>query len=137
MRDPILIEKRLAHIVACVEKIRTLARPDRIPGDPVQQAFVERMLQTAIQAMIDVASAIATEKRLREPGTNAQLFDLLVEAGWLPAAQAEVCRNIVGFRNVVVHDYLEIDPAIVRKIAESHLDDLLAFVRIARTRLAE
>jgi uncharacterized protein YutE (UPF0331/DUF86 family) len=31
---------------------------------------------------------------------------------------------MVGFRNVAVHDYQAVDPAIVESIVEHHLDDL-------------
>ncbi|MEM6428667.1 MAG: HepT-like ribonuclease domain-containing protein [Deinococcota bacterium] len=35
--------------------------------------------------------------------------------------------NMVGFRNVLVHDYQSIDLAIVKGIVEHRLDDLIKF----------
>jgi uncharacterized protein YutE (UPF0331/DUF86 family) len=51
--------------------------------------------------------------------------------------QAEVWRRIVGFRNIVVHRYLDVDPAIVRAVLVTNLDDFGAFVRSIRARLTE
>ena len=42
---------------------------------------------------------------------------------------------MVGFRNVLVHGYAEVDPAIVRDVVEHHLGDLDAFVAAMRARL--
>jgi uncharacterized protein YutE (UPF0331/DUF86 family) len=38
-------------------------------------------------------------------------------------------NGVVGFRNILVHGYEVVDPAIVEKIARQHLDDLLLFVK--------
>lgn len=43
---------------------------------------------------------------------------------------------MVVFRNVVVHRCLQVDMAILRRIVERDLDDLLGFVRSIRDRLA-
>lgn len=40
----------------------------------------------------------------------------------------------VGFRNIAVHAYEKLDPAIVEAIVENDLDDLRRFVRIVLTR---
>ena len=58
----------------------------------------------------------------------------VVEAGWISPEQALTLRRIVGFRNVLVHRYIEVDGGVVRSIVERHLDDLLEFVRIVRIR---
>lgn len=137
MKDTGLVEKRLAWIEAAIERLRRLAVPDRIATDPVQQAFVEHTLQTAIQAAIDVASLVVAERKLGEPDATRALFALLAQDGWLTATQVDSWRRIVGFRNIVVHRYLDVDPAIVRSILTTSLGDLGEFVRSIRRRLAE
>lgn len=54
----------------------------------------------------------------------------------MTAEQAEVWRRIVGFRNVVVHRCLDVDPSIVLAVLVNNLDDLGSFVRSIRARLA-
>jgi uncharacterized protein YutE (UPF0331/DUF86 family) len=65
------------------------------------------------------------------------MFRLLAKDGWVTVEQAEVWRRIVGFRNIVVHRYLDVDPAIVRAVLVTNLDDFGAFVRSIRARLTE
>jgi uncharacterized protein YutE (UPF0331/DUF86 family) len=130
-----LIGKRLAFITDCVAEIRQLGRIDQLRTDKVQERFVEHTLQIAIQAMLDVAYAIASDHNLGEPADHRQVFDRLAGAGWITPATAALCRRMIAFRNVVVHRYLQVDIAILQRIVERDLDDLLGFVRSIRDRV--
>lgn len=136
MTDPDLIKKKLALVETCVADLRRLARPAEIAHDVREERFVERTLQMAIQAALDVASHIVSDRRLGEPRTNRELFDLLEHDGWLAASLGDTLRNMVGFRNVLVHGYDSVDLAVVRDVVEHRLDDLLGFVAAVRGRLA-
>lgn len=131
-----LIEKRLAWIESCLERLRRHARPELIESDALQLAFVEHTLQTAIQGAIDTAALIVGERKLGEPDAARSLFRLLAQDGWITPAQADVWQKIIGFRNILVHGYVEVDPAIVRSVLQSNLEDLSSFVRSVRDRLA-
>jgi len=130
-----LVVKRLAWIEVCVERLRRLAKPEQLAVDPIMLAFVEHTLQTAIQGAIDVAAVIVGERKLGEPDAAQSLFRLLAQDGWLTGQQAEAWQKIVGFRNVIVHRYLEVNPEIVRAVLESKLGDLTAFVHAVRDKV--
>ncbi len=135
MTDADLVEKKLAFIETCVRELRALSRPDQLEEDIKEARFVERTLQIAVQSALDVASHIVADERLGEPRTNRDLFDLLRKAGWFSEQLSTTLRQIVGFRNILVHGYQTVDSGIVRDILENHLDDLLAFVGAVRSRL--
>ena len=65
--------------------------------------------------------------RLPFPSDTAEIFRILVQAGLIDKDLGNSLRRMVGFRNVAVHEYQEIDLAKVRAIVEHRLDDLLAF----------
>ncbi|MBX3274564.1 MAG: DUF86 domain-containing protein [Sandaracinaceae bacterium] len=132
MTDADLVAKKLAFVETCVRELRTLARVDVIEHDLRERRFVEHTLQIAIQACQDVASHIVSDERLGEPRTNQALFGALEEAGWIDAPLALSLRRAVGLRNILVHGYSAVDPAVVRDVVEHHLDDLLAFVEAVR-----
>lgn len=136
MTDQELLAKKLAFIETCVRELESLAQPDRVGTDIRERRFVEHTLQIAIQAALDVASHVVSDERLGEPRTNRELFDLLAAAGWLSPDLAATMRRMVGFRNIVVHGYTAVDPAILRDVLEHHLGDLVEFVDSARRRLA-
>jgi len=133
--DADLISKKLAFIETCVRELETLARPELVTTDLRERRFVEHTLQIAIQAALDAASHIVSDGRLGEPRTNRELFDLLVAAAWIPRELGDRLRRMVGFRNILVHGYTAVDPAVVRDVVEHHLPDLLAYTAAVRARL--
>lgn len=136
MTDVDLVYKKLAFIEACVEELRRLGRPEDVQTDIREQRFEAYTLQIAIQAAIDAAAHIVSDGRLGIAETNRDNFDLLVRHGWIAEALAPTLNQMVGFRNILVHNYQTVNPAFVEEITRHHLDDLLAFVRAIRERLA-
>jgi uncharacterized protein YutE (UPF0331/DUF86 family) len=135
MRDHELIEKRLSIIESCLSDLRRLARPELIGTDVREERFVEHTLQLAIQAALDVASHIASERRLGEVRSNRELFTSLARDGWMPADLQVRLGAMAGFRNILVHGYDEVDLAIVEDVLRTRLGDLDAFVAAIRTGL--
>jgi uncharacterized protein YutE (UPF0331/DUF86 family) len=135
MTDEDLIAKKLAFIETCVRELRT-ANLDAVDDDVREERFVEHTLQIAVQAALDVASHIVSDERLGEPATNKELFDLLARNEWLDHALVAPLRDMVGFRNVIVHGYGSVDLAIVKNVVRSQLEDLLRFVATIRARLS-
>ena len=135
MTDTDLIRKRLAFIETCLRELAEFAEPDRIEQDVRERRFVEHTLQIAIQAILDVASHIVASDRLGEPSSNQALFELLEHAEWVAPKLALELRKMAGFRNVLVHGYVAVDPAIVRDVLEQRLEDIEAFVGAIRRKL--
>jgi uncharacterized protein YutE (UPF0331/DUF86 family) len=134
--DVELLEKKLAFIETCVRELRQLGRPERIEHDIREQRFIAYTLQIAIQAALDIASHIVSDRRLGEPRTNQELFALLQQDHWLSSELTQTMHQMVGFRSIVVHGYQSVDPRIMRDIVEHRLDDLLAFMTMIKSRLA-
>ncbi|HEX6976371.1 MAG TPA: DUF86 domain-containing protein [Vicinamibacterales bacterium] len=135
MTDPALVAKKLALIESCISDLQRLARPDVLTSDVREQRFVEHTLQIAIQAALDVASHIVSDRRLGEPRTNRELFDLLQRDGWLTPTLTATLRNMAGFRNVLVHGYDDVDLGVVKDVLDHHLGDLAAFAAAIRHRM--
>ncbi|MCW3490014.1 type VII toxin-antitoxin system HepT family RNase toxin [Dethiobacter alkaliphilus] len=66
---------------------------------------------------------------LREPKNNKDIFAVLIENGYLDGEKKENYEKIAGFRNVVVQDYVRLDPEIVFNVLQRSLPDLQAFAR--------
>jgi uncharacterized protein YutE (UPF0331/DUF86 family) len=126
--DVELVEKKLAFIETCVAQLSGVSPPELIRSDLKEQRFVLYTLQIAIQAALDVASHIVSDQRLGEPSSNAELFVTLQRASLLSAELSARLIRMAGFRNVVVHAYVDVDLAIVTHILENNLTDLTEFV---------
>lgn len=135
MTDQELIEKKLAFIQTCLQELRSLGKPALVETDIKERRFIEHTLQVCLQAIQDIASHIVSDEKIGEPATNLALFGLLAQAGWLDDDLARAMRAAIGFRNVVVHGYTAVDPAILRDVIENRLADIEAFVAAIRQRL--
>ena len=82
------------------------------------------LLQTSIQALIDVAAFRSAQKALPVARTSHEIFERLEEAGLLPAGTAARFAPIVGFRNRVVHLYDRVDERRVYEILTTHRIDI-------------
>lgn len=135
MTDADLVRKRLAFIDTCLRELAEIADSDRVEHDVRERRFVEHTLQIAIQAALDVASHIVASDRLGEPTSNQALFEMLERAGWVTPALASELRRMAGFRNVLVHGYIAVDPAIVRDVLAHRPEDIEAFVASIRGKM--
>jgi uncharacterized protein YutE (UPF0331/DUF86 family) len=91
------------------------------------QRIVERTLHLAIETCMDLADHIVADRRLRVPETGAESFEILAEANLLPRELGACLASMVGFRNILVHDYTRLDPVIVMRVLRTDLDDLSRF----------
>jgi uncharacterized protein YutE (UPF0331/DUF86 family) len=100
--------------------------------DPIWLRGVKYTFVTAIEACVDVAQHICAAEGWGPPADNGDAVRLLGEHGVLSTELAVSMRKAVGFRNVLVHDYIEVDDSIVAGRLKS-LIDLEEFVRQVAT----
>jgi uncharacterized protein YutE (UPF0331/DUF86 family) len=119
--------------------LRGLRPFQRIPlpeylADENMQMIVERRLQLAIQACIDIANHLVARLGTRLPEEQENVFALLGSEGILPVDVAQRMVGMVRFRNILVHDYLEIDAAQVHANLGERLGDFDQFSRAIAAR---
>ena len=103
-------------------------RADAIWLRAIKYSFV-----TAIEACVDVAQHVCASQGWGPPKDNGDAMRLLGEHEVIPAGLAGRMRQAVGFRNVLVHEYVDVDDAVVLARLED-LRDLEDYVRaVART----
>jgi uncharacterized protein YutE (UPF0331/DUF86 family) len=91
------------------------------------QRIVERTLQMMIEACVDIANHIVSDKGMRPPTSYADIFAVLREHAVIDAGLSDVMERMTKFRNVVVHQYDGVDAEIVIGILKSHLGDFSRF----------
>lgn len=134
MVDPDLLLRRLADLdlyLAQVSEYRGIS-VEQYRADWKIQRIVERTLQMAIEVCVDVANHVIADRGLRVPATYVEAFDVLAEVNLLSGAERAAMGRMVGFRNVIVHEYARIEAEIVVRILREHLGDLARFGVVAR-----
>lgn len=90
------------------------------------RALAERALQVSVEIIIDVAVRIISLDGKGPVSSASEAIECLVSMGVLKSADPYV--NMVRFRNVIVHQYEEIDPLIVYTLATTKLTDFRKFI---------
>jgi uncharacterized protein YutE (UPF0331/DUF86 family) len=96
--------------------------------EEVAQAAATRWLQTAIEALIDIANHVVAREGLGVPRAYSETMEILVREGVLPADRRGSFLAMVRFRNRVVHLYDAVDPEEIWRILEEDLGDFDAFI---------
>jgi uncharacterized protein YutE (UPF0331/DUF86 family) len=128
MNDIILNKKE--SVERCIKQIRTYyARPSDVAfeQDHLKQDAIAVNLQRAAEQVIDLANHVIKKKKLGLPKESRESFDMLADAGVIPRELADKLKGMVGFRNILVHQYEDLDLGIMVDVIEHHLDDLVDF----------
>ena len=89
-------------------------------NDWALQRMTERVLQVMVEVVIDIAERIIAQKNAGPTATAAEAIEKLVELRVTKTTKPYT--DMVRFRNLIIHQYEEIDPAIVFNIAKNQLD---------------
>ena len=99
---------RLDSLLAVLEDVRT--RGERaVVSDVHVQLEAERALQVSIQICIDLGAHLISELGLKPPEDYQSVFASLAQAGVIEPDLAARLADAAGLRNLLVHDYGEID----------------------------
>ncbi len=109
---------------------------EEIEKDLTLRGALERYLYLAAQSVIDLAEAILSFKRLRKPTTMSESFYILAEEKLIHDVVVEKMVKLVGFRNVMAHDYEKVNYDIVYDILHNRLRDIEVFLESIQPHLS-
>lgn len=128
--DEVLLGKA-AIVERCLKRIveEYAGHEDELATNFTRQDALVLNLQRACEASIGAAMHLVRIHRLGIPTDSRQAFAMLIAAGRLDGELGRRLMAMVGFRNIAVHAYQEIDIDILRRILAEGVDDLAAFAR--------
>jgi uncharacterized protein YutE (UPF0331/DUF86 family) len=129
MKNDIILNK-VSIIERCLKRIMEeyANNPEHLNNYTKQDSIILN-IQRACEASIDLSMHIIAEKKLGLPQNSRDAFTLIEAAGIIPSTLAERMKAMVGFRNIAVHDYQEINLLILQKILDTHLDEFKQFTK--------
>ena len=80
-----------------------------LAADLERRLAVERALCQLVDQAVDINAHLATRVLGRPPQTQRESFDLAARAGFLSSALARRLGPSTGMRNLLVHDYADVD----------------------------
>ncbi len=121
--DKLLVGRKLAQIDTYLKQIGDFSKISlsQYKNDWKTQRIVERTLQILIEVCIDIANHIISDQGMRLPTGYADTFKILMENKVIGKTLCGTLEKMAKFRNVVVHQYETVDPAIVISILHKNL----------------
>ncbi|MGH7884758.1 MAG: type VII toxin-antitoxin system HepT family RNase toxin [Thermodesulfobacteriota bacterium] len=104
-----------------------------IQNDITVRGAVERYLYLAAQSIIDLAEAVIAFKGFRKPATMSESFKILTEEKIITSALAQEMIKLVGFRNIMAHDYEKINYDILYDILHNKAGDIESFLKVIQS----
>jgi uncharacterized protein YutE (UPF0331/DUF86 family) len=128
-KDVILAKAyKVEHHLRRIKEKREISL-DQFLGDLDFQESILFNLQMALQNCIDLAAHIISDEELGIVGSTNEMFYMLEKSGYIERGLSENMVAAVGFRNLIVHEYGQIDLKQVYRIAHHNIDDLEHFVK--------
>lgn len=82
------------------------------------------MLTHYLNMMIDIVNHIVVDNNIGKPKTLSEAFDILNKEKYLKDYETEACKNMVEFRNILSHEYVNINKKIVYEVLQNNLIDI-------------
>ena len=126
--DSDVIDARLRELSRRLRRVEAKqpASVKQLAADEDLQDILTRNLELAIQTCIDIAFHLCGAHGV-VPTTAAEAFGQLAKRELIERSLAERLQRAVGFRNVLVHEYTEVDWKIVMRVIRTDTRDLAAF----------
>ncbi len=132
MVRPDVIQKRLTKIQEYLKILEGLRRYslEEFLASPERYGSAERFLQLAIEALDDIGSHIIADQDFGAVDSASDIPCLLHEKGYFGEDLREIWIRMIGFRNIVVHDYLDIDRQTVHDVLQKNLKNIQDLMRV-------
>jgi uncharacterized protein YutE (UPF0331/DUF86 family) len=132
MVDPGVILKRTEEIEKHLARIRPFMSLsyEAFLKDNVVQDVVEYNLFQIVNHLIDILQHVVVDEEYGFPETAYEAAQILLTKGILAQAEAENFKQMVGFRNVVGHDYISLNKEVVYRILTHGEKDIRSLLTI-------
>ena len=129
--DRDVINRKLESLRRCIARIESKRpiRPDVLRVNDDLQDIIALNLERAVQTCVDIAAHVISQTELPVPSTMGEGFARLAELRVISPQVATSLQKAVAFRNILVHNYTNINWDIVANILTGHLTDFVQFAQ--------
>ena len=123
------LTEKLKHLEENIKILREIKETVTLEALKVNRRYeweVRYGLLESIQVVIDIACKLSSRYNLGNPKTYRACIELLEQHNYLDGVLAKKVIGMVGLRNLLVHEYVEIDKEKLYDFLE-YLDDFIAF----------
>ena len=123
------IERRLRKLeenLSLLKELKSIGLTEFL-DDRKTRLYAAHLLQTAIQCVIDIGSHLVSGLNLGRVERYSDIPEALANGGIVPAALSRKLKKMIGLRNILVHEYLEVDYVALHRFIQTELRDFEEF----------
>ncbi|CAH0285337.1 hypothetical protein SRABI133_04074 [Peribacillus simplex] len=128
MENDVILNK-ISVIERCMNRVNVVYANNPENLKDIRNKIPSSLIQRACESSIDLAMHIVADQRLGLPQSSRDAFDMLKDHSVIDEDIARRLKAMVGFRNIAVHDYQDINLDILEQIIVNHLSDFTAFTK--------
>lgn len=131
MVDTAVVSRKLSQIEQYYSELQAKQdlSKETFLGEVTERRAVERMFENAIQACIDLSKHIATEAFGYTSDESREAVEILGEHDVLDDGTVATMTDAVGFRNILAHEYGDVNPGLVYDYLQNELELYAEFSR--------
>jgi uncharacterized protein YutE (UPF0331/DUF86 family) len=122
----------LEEYIADLEEARQGKSWEEFTEDKIFQRHVVQKLLLAIGVCLDIAYNIISFERYREPQNNTDTFEILKEQGIIGEELNVRLKEMIQFRDILVHDYNYAEPEEVYAVLQKNVSDIIGFAEYVK-----
>ena len=132
MVRPEVIRKRLNKLDEYLSILYNMRKYsfDDFTSDPECYGSAERFLHLSIEAILDMGNHVIADSDLGIVNWYSDIPAILEKDGYIDSRMKKEWLQMIGFRNTLVHDYVEIDRRIVYDVLQNHIEDFEKIKRV-------
>ncbi|OGX14679.1 MAG: hypothetical protein A2166_06205 [Omnitrophica WOR_2 bacterium RBG_13_41_10] len=126
-----IIKAKIGHIESNLQRLKEKQNItlNELKKNKDAQDIIIHNLQLSIQGCIDIASHIISDQSWPVPDTLAGLFEILMEHEIISEELSNRLKEMVGFRNIIIHEYGTLDLDKVYNILNQDIQDIYSFMK--------
>lgn len=129
--DPDVIARRLAKILEEVKFLKSIRMQSRkeFLDDGKSLRSTAKAIETIVQSVIDISSHIVAQNHWGVTDTYRTTIALLAKNKVIPSELSEKLQQVVAMRNILIHQYLDVDFGLVWNSIDEIIEDAPRFIR--------
>ena len=135
MVDRSVLQKRLEKLKNYIELLKYIGKQkkDEYVRNPLIHGNGERYLHLAAECVIDIGNHIVSDQGFGTPGPYREIFQILADNAIFEPKLAAKMQDFASMRNILVHDYLQVDHGRTYDAIKSELIWLEKFIEAIET----
>jgi uncharacterized protein YutE (UPF0331/DUF86 family) len=129
--DKDVINRKLESLRHCIARIKSKMplTEEVLRSSYDLQDIISVNLERAVQTGVDIAAHVISETEVPPPSTMAEGFERLAELKVISQQLAEQMQKAVALRNILVHNYTDINWEIILGVITHDLKDFVQFAQ--------